>query len=649
MAVIPAGTLPDGTPLTAMEASVLVGINKWSDENLEWFRKRKFFMNIRIGFMLCLGLGFLHPSLFFIFILLLLSVSYTLKNHTPGNLSLPMIGVSSHNLVNWNGKNFFITKNVRLSTNLDVYGDIPSRNPHVFADIQASSEWVRGDSEYHQLSIDTFNSFIENESLNVENLNAMNFHNIQLPILEFGSASLLENLLIGDFSSHHFGEDVSGFASVVDTLETTNALEKLDWIQVVYEYNEELSQKQVQNIDDERLPYLSWTSHVKDRCSKLSDIAFDSNLQGWNQSKLGLDASEQSLENSVASDVIAQEESVKRELEKSEAKLREKKADFELQNMELNIDLNRKLSELDGMIDVSQSVIKRLKYLDVPEQLVLQTSYGVTTGGGGRLMASGGVISAVDTKVKTDYYSIDNPASKTIEGLKVLAVGDLNQYMDQKTAIINRISELDGSFQIRIDRMKEQQNLRLKEIESAKERAVRAIKKDSIEVRSIELLGGSQSDNPFQSLKKLNRNLWIRPYTILSSLLSKYDSISDQFKSAQNNISSHNESVMRFLLHNNTTQFNEQYFHHHWLVLPSGLYSEIICVGSVDFDGISNIQIEVGASLDLLGLHHEDVRPVDINTQNLESAIFSLYKRGVLSDSIMNSIIKFKKNILRDL
>lgn len=649
MAVIPAGTLPDGTPLTAMEASVLVGINKWSDENLEWFRKRKLFINVRNVLLLCLSLGFFYPPLFLIVILLLILVSYTLKYHTPGHLSLPMIGVSTHNLVNWGGRNFFITKNEGLQTNLDLYGNSPIRNPHVFDNVQASSKWTQGDGDYHFLSLDSFNSFIENESLNLQNLNQLPFTNIRLPILEFNSASILGNQFVEDFSSHHFGEDVVGVAIQVDGMESSTALDGLNWIKSVSEYNNDLFKRQLQDINQERFPYSSWTNHVFERCSKMSAIAFDSNLQGWNQSLIGLDESERSLENSVASDVIAQEEAVKRELEKSEAKLREKKADFELQNMELNIELNRKLSEIEGMIGVSQSVIKRLQYLDVPEKIVLQTSYGVTTGGGGRLMASGGVISAVDTRVQTDYYSIENPASKTIEGLKELAVGDLNQFLGQKTSVNNRLSELDGSFQIRIDRMKEQQHLRLKEIELAKERAVRAIKKDSIEVRSIEHLGGDQSTNPFQSLKRLNLNLWLRPYASLSSLLSEYDSISNQLESSQNIIVSENEAVCRFLLDQNPNQLNQEIFYHHWLSLPSGLYSEIICMGPVDFDGISNVQIEVGPSLHLLGVQKEDIDHVKIGSRNLESAIFSLYKRGVLSDLIWDSIIKYKKIVLRDL
>ena len=648
MAVIPAGTLPDGTPLTAMEAAVLVGLNNWSDENLKWFEHRKMLNTIRVVLLLCLFLSIFYYIFAVVVIIGLILVTYSLKKAVPGRLSLPLIGVSSHSLVNWNGRNFFITKNERLQTNLDLYGDSPIRNAHISEHIQPSSKWAQGDSDYHFLSLDSFNSFIENESSNLQNLNALAFTNIRLPIMEFNSASLLENQFVEDFSPRHFGEDVAGFAVKVDGLESTTALEGLNWIKSVSEYNDNLFKKQLHDIHNERIPYSSWTNHVLERCSKMSAISFDSNLQGWNQSIIGLDESERSLENSVASDVIAQEEAVKRELEKSEAKLREKKADFELQNMELNIELNRKLSEIEGMIGVSQSVIKRLQYLDVPESIVLQTSYGVTTGGGGRLMASGGVISGVNTQVKTDYYSIDNPASKTIMGLKELAVGDLNQYLDQKTAVNNRLSELDGSFQIRIDRMKEQQHLRLKEIELAKERAIRAIKKDSIEVRSIENLGGDESANPFLSLKRLNLNLWLRPYALLSSLLTQYDSISKQLESSQNIIASENEAVFRFLLDQNPNQLNQQMFHHHWLSLPSGLHSEVICMGPVDFDGISNLQIEVGPSLELLGLHQQDINPVKINTQNLESAIFSLYKRGVLSESILDSIVKFKKIILRD-
>ena len=70
--------------------------------------------------------------------------------------------------------------------------------------------------------------------------------------------------------------------------------------------------------------------NVKSLCEQLSSISFDSTQLGWDNSLVGLLDAERSLELSVAADVIAQEEAVKREMENAEAKLREKKADFEL-------------------------------------------------------------------------------------------------------------------------------------------------------------------------------------------------------------------------------------------------------------------------------------------------------------------------------
>ena len=74
-------------------------------------------------------------------------------------------------------------------------------------------------------------------------------------------------------------------------------------------------------IDEEMLQYVSWTIHVKNRCEQLSSISFDSTQLGWDNSLVGLLDAERSLELSVAADVIAQEEAVKREMENAEAQV----------------------------------------------------------------------------------------------------------------------------------------------------------------------------------------------------------------------------------------------------------------------------------------------------------------------------------------
>ena len=187
-----------------------------------------------------------------------------------------------------------------------------------------------------------------------------------------------------------------------------------------------------------------------------------------------------------------------------------------------------------------------------------------------------------------------------------------------KKAITTELSELNGAFQRRTDQMKTQQEERLKEIEVAKERALFAIRKDSREVVSIQLMGGTDEENPWTGLGILNLVSWLRPYKILSDLLREYNSILEEFQNFEVQINNENHIIDSTLSLNTTGQYQTSKLSHHWVIINGNPYSEIISTQPIIFDNTSKLQIEKGPTFDYLGMTNADISPLKLNYQNME-------------------------------
>ena len=81
---------------------------------------------------------------------------------------------------------------------------------------------------------------------------------------------------------------------------------------------------------------------------------------------------------------------------------------------------------------------------------------------------------------------------------------------------------------------------------------------------------------------------------------------------------------------------------HHWVILNENAYSEIISIGPIMFDDVSKVRIEKGISYDYFGLEYEDIKPIKLTYENLESCIYSLASRNAISSDVYNTLIKFK-------
>jgi len=643
MSTIPSGYLFDNTPLTGMESAILISVDNWAKENTSWYRFRNILKTCTyLSVVITLILIFIFPSLSFIGILFFLSSIFLLKSSKPEPIKFLNYAGTLHNMINWKGNYHFITKNPSYSTIFDIRQGITSRTPHDPKNIKSPDKWTSGDNVFHRLSLDSFDKFIEDEKINFENITSGAIIKQVVNIINRTDAVPISNLIQPLFDDEHFGEDIYSLATLVDGDEFSNVADIFNWIDETIEYNSNTISKYIRDMYSEKHEYDEWVNHIKSECYKLNAISFDSTGLGWDNSLKGLYTAQVSLEQSVAADVIAQEEIIKREMEQTEARLREKRSDFELQISEKHEELTRKSDEIEGMIKAQQHTVGNIQSIDVAPRIQLQTKYGITKGGGGSIGASGGSISNVYSSVETEYYDIENPAYKTLMGIEQIAKGNLMRYSEMKNAISKELSELGGAFQRRFDKMKEQQEERLNEIEIAKERAIEAIKKDSKEVISLQYLGGDSDKNPWSNLEKRNLLIWMRPYIIVSDLLTKYNKILEEFERFEIQINHEKHEINSLLSVNTTGPYKIQKLIHHWVILNENAYSEIISIGPIMFDDVSKVQIEKGISYDYFGLEYEDIKPIKLTYENLESCIYSLASRNAISSDVYNTLIKFK-------
>ena len=79
MHAVPAGQLSDGSPLTGLEAAVLISVDGWAKENTDWFKYRSILKGGMIFSTLMIIAGFVTTMTISVigFIIAILPVSYT--------------------------------------------------------------------------------------------------------------------------------------------------------------------------------------------------------------------------------------------------------------------------------------------------------------------------------------------------------------------------------------------------------------------------------------------------------------------------------------------------------------------------------------------------------------------------------------------
>ena len=99
---------------------------------------------------------------------------------------------------------------------------------------------------------------------------------------------------------------------------------------------------------------------------------------------------------------------------------------------------------------------------------------------------------------------------------------------------------------------------------------------------------------------------------------------------------------------NTTGQYQTPKLLHHWVIINGNPYSEIISTNPIMFDKVSKLQIEKGSTYDYFGLTNDDINPLNITYENIESCIYNLFTRNAISSDVYKSLTKFKKITLKE-
>jgi hypothetical protein len=152
-----------------MESATLISIDNWAKENTDWYNTRK-------KLKTCLFIG-IATTLIALFIeaLVLLTIGsvlmilffFLLGSSKPQPVRFPMYAGTIHNMIDWKGNYHFITKNPSYSAQFVIRQGIDDRTPHNPRNIESTDIWTSGDDEFHNLSVDSFHSFIKQEKYNL--------------------------------------------------------------------------------------------------------------------------------------------------------------------------------------------------------------------------------------------------------------------------------------------------------------------------------------------------------------------------------------------------------------------------------------------------------------------------------------------------
>ena len=643
MGVIPAGRLANGVPLTGVEASVLSSVAVWANLNASWYNTTFAYRIGRITSISVAGILLLiEPIMSLIGFLGFLFFHIGLMSLKPIPVSLPRIAATSHQIVSLAGTSHLVTTNPAHVTTLHSRGAFAMRQPHRPSDYLASTPWSQGDDDFYELSTNSYDALIHTDYTILQDMGAAEIFEVPLGILT-GVNAVVTKQIIDDFSDIHVGEDVSDICQSFD-LEIKNQVESnFAWFHQTSMQNASMLTSLKSQMELDFSKYELWRVHLLQRGMYFHASSFDSTIVGWENAKLGLLAAGLNLENAVAADIIAQEEAVVREMEQNEAKMREKSSDYQLVIAEESERLSRRLSEFDGMISAQNSTLSKLNSIHVPDYLNLESKYGITVGGGGHVGPSGGSISGVSSSVGTYSYSVPNPAAPTVYGLIEMASGELTRYQNMRQAVQIEINELSGAFNRRTEQMKQQQEKRLEELNSAKERAIHAIRKDSREVNDIAEQNSLDELSPYDQLSNRSQKIWNRPQNILAEKAHVYVDLVNQMESFRVRIE---QDVLQNIERITSPSFPSPPRYGsmttHWVVIDGLPHCEIMQMSVVQFNNMNVIQREQGEAFSLLGINQHEILSYKMGKNKISEALMFLFREGAIGPKVFKTINRCK-------
>ena len=629
MAVGPAGWSSRGDPLTCTESAVAIGLANWANKNLRWHQAM-------VTRNVCFGLffGFGVFSLFSSFWLLLsflfgfIGLGIHLSKH-PKEVAFPTVAITSHGWAKFGTINHLISPSVSQGIDMSVYCTIDERSSHKSFDHIESNQLRNSANDDDSLSITSLQALLTSEENYLEGVTKTEIRDYRLCVLEPNAAGKLGDYIITNFPTSANLSINSIKVTDLDTKIIQQTQEQIDWFRNVSRYNNDLFERVIPSLISDISPYQIWSQSLHEEGLNHSKIVLDSTQQGWDNSTNGVDAAEDALERSVAADIITQQETIQRDMERAEEKIREKEAEIEFENVRKKEELEHQILELGAQVNLVNRQVTNIQAIPINKTIELMTAYGLTKGGAGDF--------AVTSSVHKETYSIDNPAWATREAIVQLAKGEKEMIIEKQRFVTTQIEQIEGMKERMMENLRLKNKEQLERLEGSKKRALRAIRKDAREVRSLE----KENVQMNELLRDTVMSFWLHPHHYLEDYISKLSSILSDIDALFARIKSSNDLATDTLKISSLSKHGGDTFYHHWIILNGDLYGDTRIVSPINFSsGPHPVSINSGLAKEYLNISLHNVFTQPLTSNSFLPALNRLKEVGVINPTFYKIVSK---------
>jgi len=636
MAVGPAGWGARGDPLTCTEAAVAVGLAAWANKNQSWY-KGMIARNVCIGLFIGLAAFSLFSPVWLMLSLIAGMIGLIINfTNNPQNQVFPSVAITSHGWATFGPANHLISTSPSQGIDFSIYTAISERNTHNPSDyiehnqLRSSSRpfFPLNDSK---LSVTSLQALLESEQNYLMDISKTKIKDFRLSVLNPKSAKKLGDYIVSNFPPSANSTIAGIEVTLLDESAISLAQEQINWFSNVRQFNNDLSQRVSASLLYDYSPYQTWSEFLSEEGLSRSKTVLDSTQQGWANSIHGVDAAEVALERSVAADIIAQKEAVQRDMERTEEKIREKEAEFGIENARQQEQLEVQLKEIGAQVRVVSRQVSKIEALPIDSTIEMMTAYGVTSGGGGNF--------AVSTSVRREHYKIPNPAWTTREAIVEITKTEKELLIEKQKYVKVQIDNLDGAKERMMENLIEKKNEALKRLEESEKRATKAIRKDADEVRSLEQLNAQTND----IMRATVESFWLHPHLFLENHISKLSSISSDVEGLFERVKSSNDSAIGALRKSSLSQHGGTPLLHHWAVIRGDAYSDIRSMNPISFSSSSPpISINQGVAKKYLGVELNKILVQPFPRTSFLPALLRLREIGAIDPKLFDIVSKLK-------
>ncbi len=584
MPQVPSGVTAENNGVTAIETSMMVGVQQWVISNDKYVRRSSLIIYLLMIGSAILIIG-LVPDLWIllIFSLLLFGVALLLKKNnktTPIQFPIPII--AEHDWVYYRTTAHLHSTSKSAQIVATAKKDIPRYHTHlpkIADDENESQHGIREFSDLSKNTLSTYSAEIEKYKTDITSTIDTRY-NIQ--IINGDSAEQLSSMIrtLTHEQINLCAEIPIQNQSDESYVETKNSLINLA---KVIDYNRAIRTQYIEESKADINRYNEWKELLNRISHNWSETVLTSAEMGWeNMSNASSNASEflehavQGRMDDLKSKVVADALEAKHELD---SQMQEIEAEIGHKEEVLKTEITSQLA----VVSMAKKTNNTLNNLHVSPTITLQIPVGMVSGGGGYVGQQGGSISAVTTSIRHESVVFENPAHHI--RTQILELADSN-YQIEKVRLENLTSQYDGLSNViknRKELIDERQKRKEAEIDERLEREKEITLKHAKSVESLFLNvkeNGEKID--YTDLLRLVQTSWNRPSDLVSNLIAPINIMIGDIEAIMGQFEENSRYIEQILSPSSLSQYSSEKFYSHWISVGGRVGQGMAKINSIE-------------------------------------------------------------------